>query len=87
MIFAFFCKIRHPSKISPHFRTKTDNDVSNAPRTGFLDKKYSLTIAISQDMDRRPMIQQEINLEENQNIIRNFIYDDVPQEQYIIVIE
>ena len=40
------------------------------------------TIAIFETFCKR-----KFDLEENQNIIRNFIYDDVPQEQYIIVIE
>ena len=33
------------------------------------------------------MIQQEIDKEENQNKILNFIYDDVPEEDYMNAIE
>lgn len=66
----------------------TDNDVSNALRTGYLDKKYSFNDSYIARHERfGPMIQQEMDLEENQNIIQNFIYDDVPEEDDMTVIE
>ncbi|KFM70044.1 Pogo transposable element with KRAB, partial [Stegodyphus mimosarum] len=66
----------------------TDSDVSNALRTGYLGKKYSFNDSYIARHERfGPMIQQEMDLEENQNIIQNFIYDDVPEEDGMTVIE
>ncbi|KFM59103.1 Pogo transposable element with KRAB, partial [Stegodyphus mimosarum] len=66
----------------------TDSNVSNTLRTGYLDKEYSFNDSyIARNERFGPMIQQEMDLEENQNIIQNFIYDDVPEEDDMTVIE
>ena len=63
--------------------------VSKALRTGYLDKKYSFNDSYIARHERfGPMIQQEMDLEENQNRNQNLIiYDDVPEEDDMTVIE
>lgn len=67
----------------------TDSCVSNALRTGYLDKKYSFKDSYIAGHERfGPMIQQEMDLEEIQNGIQNLIsYDDVPEDDDMTVFE
>jgi len=67
----------------------TDNCVANALRAGYLDKKYSFEESYIAKHERfGPRVLKEIHLQEIQSGVRGLMcYDDVPEEDEMMVLE